>query len=537
MGHKRCWQISSLLLLAGVAPISADTGSSPLRPTRIRHRHEVAKSLLARALQGEGHHLLPSVLSRSSPSLLASTSRRTSFHANDARDTALALPVSAVQRMAKIPPLLLSKLREQKPPANVGFYYGLMPETIFPYDSAKHRAEDQEKAQQLAMVNTLTETLEEMKSMRQELQSLRREMYEMRKKITGEQDLEFEGGLRAKEIDPKQAAILAQKRQREFDRLGREVEKWARRLLFEEERCGKGWTEVTCNRKVVGRNVNADGSTTCYMTYFPDARGKNAFVDDDKDYPCIKIYGVVDAPLEDVCTYLSIREHMTDYNGVLSEQRDLEEISPHSKITLASSPQVLFVKPRDFVTFVHHRWLNDGSVVMINQAVEHKDAPGIKEEGKGKVCRGYALRGATFISPDPQDPGKTRMSMIAHAAPGGSLPQWAVKTAMGAVTPIEPFKLYHYINENVQKFKPELEKLKLARAEQVSTPGRSNQPVGIAQIGFAAFWPKGGGLMPMARPKALVTESQEDGASSPGAETAAGTPAAPEGAELENVSD
>ena len=121
---------------------------------------------------------------------------------------------------------------------------------------------------------------------------------------------------------------------------------------------------------------------------------------------------------------------MLDYNDVLDDQRDLEEITPHSKICLATTPQVLFVKPREFVTFVSHRWLNDGSVVIINQACEHKDAPATTEEGKGKACRGYALRGATFISPDPQDPQKTRIAMIAHAAPGGDLPQWVSNASL-----------------------------------------------------------------------------------------------------------
>ena len=73
----------------------------------------------------------------------------------------------------------------------------------------------------------------------------------------------------------------------------------------------------------------------------------------------------------------------------------------------------------------------------------------------------------------------------------------AVKTAVGAITPLEPFKLWHSIGENVRKAKLEIEKLKLERMEQVSVPGRSNQGVGIAQIGFACFWPNGGGLLPV----------------------------------------
>ena len=70
------------------------------------------------------------------------------------------------------------------------------------------------------------------------------------------------------------------------------------------------------------------------------------------------------------------------------------------------------------------------------------------------------------------------------------------KTGMNAVAPIEPYKLFAKINQNIAKSKPELERLKLERAQHVSVPGRSNQPVGFASIGFAAFWPNGGGPLP-----------------------------------------
>ena len=328
-----------------------------------------------------------------------------------------------MKEVLKIPPLIISKLREHDPPKNAGYYYGLQPDKIFPYDSSRHRAELEAESQQLAMTNALTETLEEMKNMRQELQTLRREMYEMRKKITGEKDLEFETGRPAVPVDPEAARLAHQTRQRAYDRLGKEVEDWARKLLFEEDRKGNGWTEVPCN-KMLAKTTNPDGRTTCYINWFKDSRGKNAFLNDDREYPVIKVYSTIDGSLDDVCTYLSREEHMTDYNGILTEQRDLEEISPHSKICCATSPQVLFIKPREFVSFIHHRWLRDGSVVIINQAVEHKDAPAVNEEGKGKACRAFALRGATFISPDPNHPEKTRFAMIAHAAPGGGLPHW-----------------------------------------------------------------------------------------------------------------
>ncbi|CAB9503247.1 expressed unknown protein [Seminavis robusta] len=424
------------------------------------------------------------------------------------------LQVSILKKVFRISPMIVSKIRNYNPPVSFGQYYGLAPDKIFPYQSTAKQQKDSEMDKQLAMTQTLSETLEEMRNMRKELQILRREMYEMRKKITGEQDLEFEGAMQEEEeVDPEVARLAQQKKQRYFERLGREVEKWARQKLFEEPRVGDGWVEVPCN-KMVRKTANPNGNTQCYLTWLPDSRGKNAFADDKKDYPCIKVYSVLDAPLEDVCTYLSREEHMTDYNVILSAQRDLEEIAPHCKISWATSPQVLFVKPREFVTFVYHRWLKDGSVVLINQAVDHKDAPAVTEEGKGTACRGYALRGATFFSPDPQDPQKTRVAMISHAAPGGNLPGWAVKTAIGAIAPLEPFKLFNYINEEVHKKAPEIEKLKMKRMEQASAPGRSNQPVGMAQIGFACFWPNGGGLAP-ASPPSSTSGGAESGSMQP----------------------
>ena len=98
------------------------------------------------------------------------------------------------------------------------------------------------------------------------------------------------------------------------------------------------------------------------------------------------------------------------------------------------------------------------------------------------------------ISKCPDDPEKTTIAMVAHASPGGNVPQWAAKTAVNALTPIEPFKLFHKIDENVKYHRADLRE-RLAKAEMVSLPGgRSPRPAGIAQIGYACFWPNGGGM-------------------------------------------
>lgn len=95
----------------------------------------------------------------------------------------------------------------------------------------------------------------------------------------------------------------------------------------------------------------------------------------------------------------------------------------------------------------------------------------------------------------PDDPEKTIIRIVAHANPGAGVPQWAKKTAVNALAPIEPFKLFHKINQNVKRSRPQLRE-KLEEVEMVGSTlpdGRSARPAGMAQLGYACFWPNGGG--------------------------------------------
>lgn len=58
------------------------------------------------------------------------------------------------------------------------------------------------------------------------------------------------------------------------------------------------------------------------------------------------------------------------------EGRDLELLDDDTKVVWASSPAPLpFVKPRDFVTVVNVRRLEDGSIVVVNRGYRHPAAP------------------------------------------------------------------------------------------------------------------------------------------------------------------
>jgi len=303
------------------------------------------------------------------------------------------------------------------------------------------------------------------------------------------------------------------------------------------------WREIMCN-SFLRKMYNQNGTTKCYLKWMKDSRGKsvppaattNAKSNNKKNnnnnkknnsnrlYPCIIVFSTLDAPMDDVCAYLSDETRIPEYNEVVVKNLDLEHISPHSKICWGQSPQILFVKPRDFVTFCHHRWRKDGTQIVVNQAVNqdeydfdascfsdshHNKGGPIEEDeednGNGNnnsgkpLPRAYALRGANFISPHPDDPKKTSFIFICHANPGGNIPQWASRTAVNAVAPIEPFKMIYRVNEGVKRSGRKIATQLAADARKNNNKkgrqntNRSSKPAGLAQMGYACFWPNGGG--------------------------------------------
>jgi hypothetical protein len=111
---------------------------------------------------------------------------------------------------------------------------------------------------------------------------------------------------------------------------------------------------------------------------------------DNNEYPCIKVFATIDAPVDRVCTYLAQESVVPEYNDLVVKFKDIDEIAPQCKICWSQTPQILFLKPRDFITFCHHRWTRDGTQVIVNQATEHPDFPA----SKSNFPRAFAIRGA-----------------------------------------------------------------------------------------------------------------------------------------------
>ena len=369
-----------------------------------------------------------------------------------------------------------------------GYYYGLPQEFVTSRSKTKKKRKESLDAM-------MSDALAELRVMRQEMIALRQELKSMKRQIgqNGVLDEDDVDDSHADELSSRasQPLITRIRKQREWDRVGLEIEQWAERLLFQEDSDAEenGWKEIKCSK--LCSYFNKDSRTKCYVKWMRDSRGSHATTDDNDEYPCMKAYATLDAPIDQVCAYLADSTRFREYNDLVVNFQDLEEISPHSKICWGQSPKILFVQPRNFVTFCHHRWLRDGTQVVVNQACNYEEYSQVIPKSNTCPHWAFALRGANFISPHPDDPNKTRFALIAHANPGHDISPWMCRLAVNNLVPIEPFKLFHKINKHAQVYKQsDLDRTQMVKA----LPGRSNRPAGMSQMGYACFWPNGGGL-------------------------------------------
>jgi len=304
--------------------------------------------------------------------------------------------------------------------------------------------------------------------------------------------------------------------------LSNDIEEWANNLILEDT---TDWKDVKCN-PIFRKNLNKKGNTKCYLKWLPDPRKREQQKEEEdtkkeKLYPCMKVISTVDAPYEHVCSYLSNPSHVSEYNDTVEHHKEVEDISPNSKICWSSCQQLLFLKPMDFVTFCSLKWKNGGDTqLVLSEAVDHDSVPGNHGDhnvdkdnvdkdnaSKDSICdesgkkrkdkrftRAFALRGANFISRHPEHNDKTLLTLLAHGSPGCSLPSWTIKIAVEALAPVEPFKICHRIEVGSRKLmvdgKDEI------KVDMFSHDDNNihDRPGGLSQLGYACFWPYGGGV-------------------------------------------
>jgi hypothetical protein len=89
-----------------------------------------------------------------------------------------------------------------------------------------------------------------------------------------------------------------------------------------------------------------------------------------------------------------------------------------------STPFYGVVKARDFCSLVHLRKLKDGTVVVLQRAIEHpRAAPGSRP---GAFQRGKLVLAANIIEPIPGQKHKAHVTMITQVDPGGFAPAFIV---------------------------------------------------------------------------------------------------------------
>ena len=141
-------------------------------------------------------------------------------------------------------------------------------------------------------------------------------------------------GVKSKSITAKDQHLLENiesSRHAEFKSMGTNIERWAESMLSETNDAKTGWNSIQCN-KALKQKYNRCGRTKQYVKWMKDSREHHANPQDTKNHPCMKLYAVIDAPFHLVCRYLSQEHRYREYNSLLIDQKDIEELTPDSKI-------------------------------------------------------------------------------------------------------------------------------------------------------------------------------------------------------------
>ncbi|CAM9364998.1 unnamed protein product [Chrysoparadoxa australica] len=143
----------------------------------------------------------------------------------------------------------------------------------------------------------------------------------------------------------------------------------------------------------------------------------------DSPFVAIKAKGMLRASpeaLQEVLTPGDI-EIVRLYNPMIEQGFDLEILSDDSKISWSATSAMWPAKARTFVTFIHRKFLPDGSLVLLQRAVDHPDAPDLPNSVRGEILHGMFL-----VKPVPGHPKRTDFTMVSHFNPAGGIPQWLI---------------------------------------------------------------------------------------------------------------
>mmetsp|Transcript_9735 Transcript_9735/g.13308 ORF Transcript_9735/g.13308 Transcript_9735/m.13308 type:complete len:557 (-) Transcript_9735:40-1710(-) len=196
--------------------------------------------------------------------------------------------------------------------------------------------------------------------------------------------------------------------------------------------------------------IRSDGDINVYRKFI---RGGETF---GSQYACVKCSGIIHASPESILTLFEDNTRVREYNTFFDRGRDLETVAENTKVVWACSPPIFPFKARDFCTVVHFRKLKDGTVVVLNRATTHEEAPVSND-----FVRAAIVLAANIIQPVPGNPNACKLTMITQLDPGGFAPPVIVNNVC-TIGPISFMRLIESAAKRTPSHQVIMEKKKLA---------------------------------------------------------------------------
>jgi hypothetical protein len=136
-----------------------------------------------------------------------------------------------------------------------------------------------------------------------------------------------------------------------------------------------------------------------------------------REYPCLKLSTVLDAPAEAVMALLVDSERVAEYNKYSKGRHDVEHLGPHTKIVRNRSLPPLQKRVHEFCTLMHVVRREDGAQVMLTRFTDHPKVP-----RSSNYARSEIILGVTEVRPHPTDKGKAVFTTVSHVKSAGVPP-------------------------------------------------------------------------------------------------------------------
>jgi hypothetical protein len=136
-----------------------------------------------------------------------------------------------------------------------------------------------------------------------------------------------------------------------------------------------------------------------------------------REYPCLKLSTVLDAPAEAVMALLVDSERVAEYNKYSKGRHDVEHLGPFTKIVRNRTLPPLQKRVHEFCTLMHVVRRDDGAQVMLTRFTEHPKVP-----PSSNYARSEIILGVTEVRPHPTDPAKAVFTTVSHVKSAGVPP-------------------------------------------------------------------------------------------------------------------